>query len=116
MRKDESKEQEMAASPAPTRLPVLVIEDEAPVMAFLCSALQRSGYHTVQANSGAEGIKLLEQGSFMGIISDMRTPGGINGADVHAWIRKNRPAMSRRMLFITGDTVNPETTDRKSVV
>lgn len=47
----------------------------------------------------------------MGIISDMRTPGGMNGADVHAWIKKNRPAMSRRMLFITGDTVNPETTD-----
>ena len=47
----------------------------------------------------------------MGVISDMRTPGGVSGADVHAWIRANRPELSRRILFITGDTVNRETMD-----
>jgi DNA-binding response OmpR family regulator len=30
---------------------------------------------------------------------------------VHAWIRANRPELSRRILFITGDTVNRETMD-----
>jgi hypothetical protein len=34
----------------------------------------------------------------------------VNGADVHAWITANRPELSSRMLFITGDIVNEETT------
>lgn len=94
-----------------TKLPLLVIEDEAAVMSFLRTALERNGYSIVSASSGAEGLKLLESGAYMGVISDMRTPGGISGADVHAWIRANRPELARRILFITGDTVNRETMD-----
>jgi len=54
-------------------------------------------------------LNLLKSGEFAGVISDMRTPGNVNGADVHAWIRENRPAMSARLLFITGDIANEET-------
>jgi two-component system NtrC family sensor kinase len=39
----------------------------------------------------------------------MRTPGGVDGADVHTWLSKNRPDLANRMLLITGDTVNEET-------
>ena len=91
------------------KLPLLVIEDESAVMSFLRAALERNGYQIVGASSGAEGLKLLESGSYMGVISDMRTPGGVSGADVHAWIRANRPELLHRILFITGDTVNQET-------
>lgn len=91
------------------RLPLLIIEDERAVMSFLRAALERNGYETVSAASGAEGLKLLENGTYMGVISDMRTPGGVTGADVHAWIRANRPELLHRILFITGDTVNQET-------
>lgn len=92
-----------------SKLPLLVIEDETAVMSFLRAALERNGYQIVGASSGAEGLKLLESGSYMGVISDMRTPGGVTGADVHAWIRANRPELLHRILFITGDTVNQET-------
>ena len=92
-----------------SRLPLLVIEDESAVMSFLRAALERNGYQIVAASSGAEGLRLLEHGNYMGVISDMRTPGGVTGADVHAWIRANRPELSHRILFITGDTVNQET-------
>jgi len=92
-----------------SKLPLLVIEDESAVMSFLRAALERNGYRIVGASSGAEGLKLLENGTYGGVISDMRTPGGITGADVHAWIRTHRPELLHRMLFITGDTVNQET-------
>jgi DNA-binding NtrC family response regulator len=94
------------------RLPLLLIEDERSVMDFISTALERSGYACRTANSAAEGIRVLESGSaggFSGIISDMRTPGGASGADVHAWIVANRPELKDRMLFITGDTVNEDT-------
>jgi DNA-binding NtrC family response regulator len=90
-------------------LPLLLIEDERSVMDFIRVALERHGYACTTANSAAEGIRLLENGGFAGIISDMRTPGGASGADVHEWILAHRPHLRDRMLFITGDTVNEDT-------
>jgi DNA-binding NtrC family response regulator len=90
-------------------LPVLVIEDERSVMDFIRLALERHGYVCRTASSAAQGITLLESDDFRGVISDMRTPGGASGADVHAWIVTHRPELKDRMLFITGDTVNEET-------
>jgi DNA-binding NtrC family response regulator len=90
-------------------LPLLLIEDERSVSDFIRMALERNGYACRTANSAAEGIRVLEAGRFGGIISDMRTPGGASGADVHAWIVLHRPELKNRMLFITGDTVNEDT-------
>jgi CheY-like chemotaxis protein len=36
-------------------------------------------------------------------------PGDINGADVHKWIRRNRPELGERIILISGDTANSET-------
>ncbi len=99
----------MTTKAAVAQLPLLVIEDERSVMDFIRLALERSGYACRTANSAAEGIRALEAGRFSGVISDMRTPGGASGADVHTWIVANRPELKDRMLFITGDTVNEET-------
>ena len=89
--------------------PILLIEDEPSVIAFLRAALERKGYAVVNASSGAEGLKKLERGRFAGVISDIRMPGTVNGADVHAWIQKNRPELSSRIILISGDTANSET-------
>jgi len=97
------------SSPGTQRLPLLVIEDERSVLDFIRLALERHGYSCRTANSAAQGISMLQSGSFTGVISDMRTPGGANGADVHAWIVAHRPELKDRMLFVTGDTVNEET-------
>jgi DNA-binding NtrC family response regulator len=99
----------MTAGPTAARLPLLLIEDERSVSEFIRMALERSGYACRTADSAAEGIRVLETGNFRGIISDMRTPGGASGADVHAWIVAHRPELRDRMLFITGDTVNENT-------
>jgi FixJ family two-component response regulator len=39
----------------------------------------------------------------------MRTPGGVDGAQVHAWIAQHRPDLASRIVFITGDIANEET-------
>jgi DNA-binding NtrC family response regulator len=90
-------------------LPILVIEDEPSVMAYVQAALERGGYPVVCCESGAEALHTLESGNFLGIVSDMRTPGGVNGADVHAWIVEHRPELACRIVFITGDLANDET-------
>ncbi len=93
----------------PEALPVLVIEDEPSVMALVREALERNGYAVVSAQSGADGVRLLESGQFLGVVSDMVTPGGVNGAGVYAWIARNRPELATRIVFMTGDIANEET-------
>jgi DNA-binding response OmpR family regulator len=94
---------------APALSPILLIEDETSVSAFLRAALQRRGYRVEQATNGDEGLQQLAQGVYAGVITDIRMPGKINGADVHQWILKNRPELSARIILISGDTANIET-------
>ena len=96
-------------SSTPAALPILVVEDEPAVMEFMRAALERGGYVTVAASSGAEALKLLADGEYMGVITDMRTPGGVSGAGVHAWIEAHRRDLVSRVIFVTGDTVNEDT-------
>ncbi|GAC1632248.1 MAG: hypothetical protein NVS9B14_05250 [Candidatus Acidiferrum sp.] len=91
------------------KLPILLIEDEPSVTAFLRAALERCGYAVVQANSGQDGLRQLEERSFGGVISDIRMPGAVNGAEIHAWIQSNRPALKSRLILISGDTANSDT-------
>jgi DNA-binding response OmpR family regulator len=88
---------------------ILVIEDETSVATFVRLALERNGYEVTSSSSGVEGLQLLARQDFRGVISDFRTPGGITGADVHDWLRRHKPEMASRVIFITGDTASDET-------
>jgi two-component system NtrC family sensor kinase len=88
---------------------ILVIEDEPSVMSFIRAALERAGYSISGASSGVEALRMLQDGEFRGVISDMRTPGGVDGADVYNWLSANRPELARKLIFISGDIVNNET-------
>ena len=100
----------MSAQPAlSVKAPILLIEDEPSVIAFLRAALERRGYTVAYASSGEEGLKQLSRGQYAGVISDIRMPGAVNGAEVHEWIRKNRPELRSRVILISGDTANSET-------
>lgn len=92
-------------------LPVLLIEDEPSVLAYVKAALERGGYPVVSCESGQQALELLAGSDFLGVVSDMRTPGGVNGADVHAWIARYRPELASRIIFITGDIANEETVE-----
>lgn len=99
----------MGVIPITAGLPILVIEDERSVMAYIRTALERNGYRVIAIETGVEALERLKSDSFLGVISDMRTPGGVDGADIHTWLSENRPELAGRMLLITGDTVNEET-------
>jgi DNA-binding NtrC family response regulator len=89
--------------------PVLIIEDEAAVAGFLRTALERRGYAVVVSTSAADGLELLATCEFRGVVSDVRTPGAISGAEVQEWLQRHRPGLAERFVFITGDTASSET-------
>jgi len=88
---------------------ILLIEDEPSVTAFVRAALERHGYTVVSAASGAEGVECLTGASFGGVISDIRMPGAVNGAEVHEWIRVHRPELREKVILMSGDTANSKT-------
>ena len=94
---------------AQSPLPVLLIEDEPAVMELLRTTLERSGYTVMCSGSGAEGLRRLESGEFLGVVSDMRTPGAVDGADVHAWVVRYRPDLASKVVLITGDIADEQT-------
>jgi CheY-like chemotaxis protein len=93
----------------PAAAPVLLIEDEPAVLALVRAVLEGRGYSVLSTESGAEALRLLQTGNFYGVVSDMRTPGGVDGAQVFAWIAAHRPELASRLVFITGDIANEET-------
>ena len=101
----------MSAQPVlSAKRPILLIEDEPSVTAFLRAALERRGYAVVGASSGEEALKQLSSSArYAGVISDIRMPGAVNGAEVHEWIQKNLPELKSRIILISGDTANSET-------
>ena len=99
----------MSAAVAPKRNPLLLVEDEPSVMAYVRTALERSGYTVACAPTGERAIEMAKSAEYLGVISDMRTPGSVNGADLYDWLHLHRPTLAKRLLFITGDTVNEET-------
>lgn len=99
----------MRVQPQTRARPILLIEDEPSVTAFVRAALERKGYAVVPASSGSEGLDHLSSGNFGGVISDIRMPGTVNGAEVHAWIQQNRPELRSRIILISGDTANSDT-------
>jgi len=97
------------AGTKPANARVLLIEDEPAVMALVRAVLEGHGYSVVPTESGADALRLLADGDFHGVVSDMRTPGGVDGAQVYSWIATHRPELATRLVFITGDIANEET-------
>jgi EAL domain-containing protein (putative c-di-GMP-specific phosphodiesterase class I)/FixJ family two-component response regulator len=76
---------------------LLLVDDEANILAALKRLLRPDGYDIRTASSGEEGLALLEQHQVDVIVSDQRMP-GMDGADFLRQARTLRPDTIRIML------------------
>jgi len=107
-----------ATSPAPTTTPsgrggrVLVVEDEEMVTALLRRVLTARGYELLTASDGEEGLAVLAEARAQEhlpdlIVADLKMP-RLDGPGFYARVAHDYPALARRFLFITGDTIRLE--------
>jgi len=87
---------------------VLVVDDEPNVLALLKNVMTRNGYEVVTATNGQEALERIAARSYDVILSDMRMP-GMDGRKFFEIVRKQNPALAHRIVFVTGDTVSPDT-------
>ncbi len=88
------------ALPEPARTAnrtLLLVDDEAPVLAALKRLLRREGYTLLAARSGAEGLDLLARHEVGVVISDARMP-EMSGAEFLGRVREMYPDTVRIML------------------
>lgn len=84
---------------------VLVLDDEPSVRMFMAEVLRELGYVIVEAETGAEALKVLHSSVRVDLlISDVGLPGGMNGRQVADAARVVRPNL--KVLFITGYAEN----------
>lgn len=81
---------------------VLVVEDEAAVRSLISTILGTSGYAVRTAESGSEALATLEADEFDLVISDVGMP-GLDGERLFERVQTQWPALTRRLLFISGD-------------
>jgi two-component system NtrC family sensor kinase len=87
---------------------VLVVDDEVSIRLLLHDILRLDQHSVALASSGLEAADLVARERFDIIITDMKMP-GLDGASFYRQVRQQDPAQARRIIFITGDTVSPDT-------
>ena len=84
---------------------VLVIDDEDAILQMVRETLSGHGYQVDVARDGESGLRRLKQTPYDLTLCDWKMP-GLNGQQVYERIRASDPALSERMIFITGDVIN----------
>lgn len=89
------------------RLKVLLVEDEASIREFQIQMLKGLDVEVVTADTAAAAQALVQREHVDVIVSDVRMPGEMNGMDLFHWICSERPELTDRFLFVTGDVHDP---------
>jgi len=80
---------------------VLVIEDDPAIRSLLTTTLSRDDFRVTTAESGEEGLRLIEEHRPQLVILDLNLP-GMNGLDLCRAIRKDPYMASLPVLMLTG--------------
>jgi two-component system NtrC family sensor kinase len=99
---------------------VIVVEDERSIRYLISTVLAQEGYRVTVCENGQQGLQQVRQALNSGqtcgkyhdpalILSDFQMP-GMNGREFFGGLRTIAPDLPRRLVFITGDTMNNDIT------
>ncbi len=86
----------------------LVVDDEAIVLDLLYYTLSNAGFSVDKSVSGEQALEKLKGNSYDLIISDIKMP-GLGGMGFYREAASVRPEALKKIIFISGDSVNRET-------
>ena len=91
-------------------LRVLVTDDEPHIRMAIERFLTAQGHSVATAGSGREALGMVEGSSFDVVLLDMRMP-DISGQQIFERWREERPELTQRVIFLTGDIVSTDLQD-----
>ena len=87
---------------------ILVVDDEETILDLLLALLEGYGHKVETACNGRQALEKIRVSDYDVIISDLKMP-DMGGQKLYESISKIKPHLLKRMIFSTGDTVNPGT-------
>ena len=99
---------ETAPAEAVERRRILVVDDEESIQQLLTGVLEMDGHDVQVASNGREALDRVSREPFDLIITDIKMP-VMGGPDLYRHLSDEAHPLARRVIFITGDTVAPET-------
>lgn len=86
-----------------------MVDDEPDIVKLVVEVIRDMGHISEVAKDGQQAMQKLKADQYDLIITDIRMPHGFTGEKLHNFIKFREPALAQRMIFITGDVLNPET-------
>jgi signal transduction histidine kinase/CheY-like chemotaxis protein len=99
-----------ATSPLARGQTVLVVDDEPSLAKGLARLLRRDGYSVDVVDNGRLALARLQERTYDLILSDLRMP-ELDGQGLYRALAQQYPHLLQRFIFLTGDTLSPETLD-----
>ncbi len=98
------------AEPEPTIAAhsILVVDDEESIQRLLGSVLELDDHVVDTAKNGREALERIAEHDYDVVITDIKMP-NMGGRELYEQLLKQNPALAARTIFITGDTVSPDT-------
>jgi CheY-like chemotaxis protein len=87
---------------------ILVVDDELSLTKGLERLLRRDGYSVDTVTNGRLALAQLQERAYDLILSDLRMP-ELDGPGLYQALAQQSPHLLRRFIFLTGDTLSPET-------
>jgi signal transduction histidine kinase/CheY-like chemotaxis protein len=84
---------------------VLIIDDEESILQMVRDTLSEHGYQVDVARDGEAALRNANRVAYDLALCDWKMP-GLNGEQVYERLQTLNPALSERMIFITGDVIN----------
>jgi two-component system NtrC family sensor kinase len=89
---------------------ILVVDDDRPIAALLADVIAGEGHTVDTAYDGLAALDRLAATSYDLVITDVRMP-RLDGLGLYRALRERQPDLARRVVFITGDALDPATRD-----
>jgi PAS domain S-box-containing protein len=87
---------------------VLVVDDEPLVRELLGQELAGEGYRVETVDGAAAALDRLRGDDYHLVLLDIKMP-GMSGIELYQQTCKLKPSLASRVIFITGDTMSPDT-------
>jgi two-component system, response regulator PdtaR len=96
---------DMIIQASPTAATILVVEDDFLVRLCAADALSEAGFDVLQADSGPDALRILENGPVDVVFTDINMPGAFDGAGLAQRVRHRWPATA---VVITSGRGSPD--------
>jgi two-component system NtrC family sensor kinase len=97
-----------ALAPSPSASTIFVVDDEPGIRRALAHLLRREGHAVDTAMDGRQALHMLQEQQYDLVLCDLRMP-ELDGPGLYREIAISQPHYLQRFVFLTGDTLSPET-------